>query len=123
MSEAPAGFKRFVNVIEVVVAVVAVAFIVMLFANQPDDGGDASGADASPGAAIYSESCAGCHGADGGGGVGPQLAGTVVDSFPDVAEEVAIVTGGRRGMPAFEGRLSPEEIEQVVEYTRTGLGS
>ena len=68
------GFKRFVNLMEIVVAVVALGFVVMLFANEPDGGGGA--ADSSPGASIFSASCAGCHGADGGGGVGPKLAGT-----------------------------------------------
>jgi mono/diheme cytochrome c family protein len=115
------GFKRFVNVIEIVVAVVAVAFAIMLFANQPDDGG--ASADASPGASIFSASCAGCHGATGGGGVGPKLAGQVVGDFPDVEDEIAVVTDGRRSMPSFDGRLSPEKIRQVVEYTRTDLGS
>jgi mono/diheme cytochrome c family protein len=115
------GFKRFVNLMEIVVAVVALGFFVMLFANQPGDGGGAT--DSAPGATIFSESCAGCHGADGAGGVGPKLAGQVVDDFPDAADEIAVVTNGRRSMPSFEGTLTPEEIEQVVEYTRTGLGS
>ena len=114
------GFKRFVNLMEIVVAVVALGFVVMLFANQPDGGGTT--ADSSPGATIFSASCAGCHGADGGGGVGPKLAGNVVDDFPDAADEIAVVTNGRRSMPSFDGRLTPKEIEQVVEYTRTGLG-
>ena len=115
------GFKRFVNLMEIVVAVVALGFVVMLFANEPDGGGGA--ADSSPGARIFSESCAGCHGAEGGGGVGPKLAGRVGDDFPDPEDEIAVVTNGRRSMPSFEGRLTPAEIEQVVEYTRTGFGS
>jgi mono/diheme cytochrome c family protein len=114
------GFKRFVNILEIVVGVAALAFVIALFVNEPDTGGGT--ASAPPGASVYSASCAGCHGADGGGGVGPQLAGRVTDRFPDAADEVAVVTNGRGGMPSFKGDLTPEQIEQVVEYTRTGLG-
>ncbi len=114
------GFKRFVNLMEIAVAVVALGFVVMLFANQPD--GESEASESPPGATIFSASCAGCHGADGGGGIGPKLAGEVVDDFPDAADEIAVVTNGRRGMPSFDGRLTPREIEQVVEYTRTALG-
>lgn len=118
------GFRRFVTLIEIVVAVVALGFVIMLFANQPDDegGGGTESARSTPGAAIYDANCASCHGADGGGGVGPALAGEVVAAFPNAGDEIAVVTDGRRGMPAFDGRLTTEEIEQVVEYTRTGLG-
>ena len=64
--------------------------------------------------------CAGCHGADGGGNNGPPLNnGLVVANFPDPADQVAVVTNGRGPMPSFGDRLSPEEIEAVVEYTRT----
>ena len=51
---------------------------------------------------------------------GPKLSdGQVVERFPDVEDQIAVVTGGRGGMPSFEGKLSPEEIAAVVEYTRT----
>jgi mono/diheme cytochrome c family protein len=43
--------------------------------------------------------------------------------FPNAGDEIAVVTDGRNGMPSFDGRLTTEEIEQVVEYTRTGLGT
>jgi mono/diheme cytochrome c family protein len=118
------GFKRFVTILEVAVGIAALAFVLALFVNEPDDGGTGGGGTASapPGAAVYAASCAGCHGADGGGGLGPQLAGRVVDKFPDAADQVAVVTNGRGGMPSFNGDLTPQQIEQVVEYTRTGLG-
>lgn len=50
------------------------------------------------------------------------IPGEVVDDFPDAVDEIAVVTNWRRGMPSFDGRLTPREIEQVVEYTRTALG-
>jgi mono/diheme cytochrome c family protein len=41
--------------------------------------------------------------------------------YPDAADEIAVVTNGRGGMPAFSERLSAEEIAAVVDYTRTVL--
>jgi mono/diheme cytochrome c family protein len=108
-------FKRIVNVVEVFVLVAALVFVVALFTN--DDGG---GAPATTGAALFAAHCARCHGSDGGGGIGPQLSdGKVVAAFPDVADEITFVTRGRDGMPAFGGQLSAQQIDQVVDYTRT----
>jgi mono/diheme cytochrome c family protein len=113
-------FKQLVNVLEVITLVAAAAFVVALFVNQPGDDG---GATSSPGASIFAANCASCHGRDGGGGVGPQLSdGKVVDAYPDVADQIAVVTKGRSGMPSFAGDLTDEQIRQVVEFTRTELG-
>ncbi len=111
--------RRLVNLVEIVALVAALAFVLLLFVNEPD-GGD--GTAQSPGAEIYSANCATCHGATGQGSVGPRLADLVVGRFPDAADEIAIVTSGRNGMPSFSGRLSEDEILAVVEYTRTDLG-
>ena len=89
-----------------------------------------------------------CHGATGGGGVGPKLNGGETDQdLPRrrLAAEAHIewVTngsgafkgqgygdpnreGGQRvatsgGMPGFGGTLSAEEIEAIVDYERDGL--
>jgi mono/diheme cytochrome c family protein len=110
-------FRKFVNVVEVLAVVGVAVTVVLLFANEPDTG---STAPTTPGAEIYAASCASCHGADGGGGIGPQLAGgAAVKRFPDVADQIAFVTAGSGAMPSFGGRLSPEQLRQVVEYTRT----
>jgi mono/diheme cytochrome c family protein len=112
-------FKRIVNVVEVLAVVAAAVFVLLLFTNEPDSGGG-GGAQAAPGAALYAQNCARCHGSDGGGGLGPQLSdGQAKKDFPDEADQVAFVTKGQGGMPAFGGSLSPEEIQQVVAYTRT----
>ena len=72
---------------------------------------------------IFSTRCATCHGADGGGGQGPKLDdGRVLDSFPDLADQVTVIGEGRGAMPGFDGLLSHEEIEAVVRYTREVLG-
>jgi mono/diheme cytochrome c family protein len=111
--------KQVVKGIELLAAVAAVVFVIMLFANEPDDGGTPQ---PSAGARLFSVNCAGCHGADGGGGVGPKLAGEVTTDFPNIDDQIAVVRDGRRSMPAFGGDLTDEQLRQVVEYTRTELG-
>jgi cytochrome c oxidase subunit 2 len=73
---------------------------------------------------VYNASCASCHGVDGGGGFGRKLAGEVEANFPDIEDQIAVVADGRDGtnMPAFRDRLSDEDIEAVVRYTRETLG-
>jgi mono/diheme cytochrome c family protein len=114
------GFRRFVNVVEVVAGVAALVFVIALFANEPS-GGTGNNAKSGPGYDVYISNCARCHGQGGQGGVGPQLAGAVVTAFPDAKDEIAVVRDGRDGMPSFAGDLSPAEIEDVVAYTRTEL--
>jgi len=110
-------FRRLVNVVEVLALVAVVGVVLLLFANEPDSG---SSAPTTPGAQLYAANCAGCHGADGEGGTGPQLAGgAAVKRFPDLEDQITFVTDGSGAMPAFGGRLSPNQIRQVVEYTRT----
>lgn len=104
-----------------------VIFVVMLFANSPTAAPAApaavvessGGIDGGP---IYGQSCAGCHGGDGSGGLGPRLAGRMVERFPDPAAQAAVIADGRGGMPAFGSRLSAAEIDALVEYTRSVLG-
>jgi mono/diheme cytochrome c family protein len=114
------AFGRVVNAIEVSAVIASLVWVFMLFANEPDSGSVAE--PRSPGAAIFASSCATCHGADGEGSIGPRLAGTVAQKYPDASDQIAVVTNGRGGMPSFEGDLSDAQIQQVVEYTRTGLG-
>jgi cytochrome c6 len=114
--------RRLSRVMEVVALIATAVFVVLLFANEPST--DASAADAHPGAEIYRSNCAACHGADGGGGRGPALGGgAVLARFPEVADQIAVVTDGRGGMPSFGGDLTPEQVEDVVDYTRTELGA
>jgi len=86
------------------------------------------GADGTPdpvlvvGRDVYAKECSNCHAADGGGKRGPRLSGgSVVDRYPEVADQIAVVTDGRAAMPAFGSRLTDEEIEAVVLYTREVL--
>jgi len=118
--------KTLVNVVQFFAAAAALAFVVLLFVNDPDkpsasSNGGANGAGGQiDGAAVFADNCARCHRTDGGGGTGPPLAdGAVVEAFPDIDDQIAVVTDGRGGMPAFGGDLSAEAIRAVVEYTRT----
>jgi len=113
--------KVVVNVVQFFAAASALAFVVLLFVNDPDDGGGSEGGGGpADGATVFSENCAGCHGADAGGGSGPPLDdGIVVTNFPDVQDQIDVVTNGRGPMPSFGDRLSAEEVQAVVDYTRT----
>lgn len=119
--------KRVVDVAEVLALLAAAFTVVMLFAASGGDGGspsggEGSGGEAADGEATYVSSCAGCHGAGGQGGLGPQLAdGAVVAAFPDEADQVEVVAEGRGGMPGFGDRLSPEQVAAVVAFTREDL--
>ncbi len=68
------------------------------------------------GADVYRARCSSCHGADGGGGLGPSLAD--IDDRLDDAEQRAVVVEGRGTMPAFSNVLSESDIDAVVRYTR-----
>jgi cytochrome c oxidase cbb3-type subunit III len=118
-------FKRVVVAIEILALVAAIGFVIALFVYDPDTGAGGGGGgdgEALTGAEIYAANCATCHGPDGGGGTGPQLSDSaVVEAYPDPVDEAIVVNDGINNMPAFEGRLSPEEIAAVVEFTRTGL--
>jgi len=67
---------------------------------------------------IFNSNCASCHGAAGGGGYGKKLAGTVEATYPDIADEIAVITNGKGSMPSFGRKLTPEQIEAVALYTR-----
>lgn len=93
------------------------------------------------GAAIYSASCAVCHGDAGQGAAGPALAGgSVLETFPEGScdSHIAWVTLGsvgwpedtygaqskpvQGGMPPAALTLTEDEIRQVVLYERVELG-
>lgn len=72
--------------------------------------------DATNGAEVYAVNCAGCHGADGGGGSGPNIQGE------DSEEEVAsVVLEGEDEMPSYDGDLTDQEIADFVAFVTTTL--
>lgn len=73
---------------------------------------------------VYARNCASCHRADGSGGVGLKLnEGQVLDRYPDVADQRAVIVDGVRAMPGFGGRLDDAEIDAVIAYTREVLAT
>ena len=93
---------------------------------------------------IYNGRCAACHGADGGGGTGPAMAGGAVlitfpsdtclehiswialgsDNWPEPtygATETPVGSSGA-AMPGFEGTLTAEELAAVTIYERVAFG-
>ena len=129
--------KRVVAVVEVIAVAGFVVMVVLLVVKQPTknltalppptsvpSGQNTAVVVAVDGAQVYKANCAGCHGGNGGGGIGPQLRdGAVISAFPDAASQVEFINGGAPGMPAFGDRLSAAELEAVVEFTRTTLQS
>jgi mono/diheme cytochrome c family protein len=116
------GLFRWLPAVPVAVAI-SVALLVGACGGDDEPGRDSTlPAELEEGWDIYVSRCATCHGRDGGGGVGPALAdGRVVERYPDIADHLEIVREGRNAMPAWEGELTPEEIEAVVRYEREGL--
>jgi cytochrome c6 len=71
---------------------------------------------------VFVASCSSCHGKSGEGGRGPRLNdGRVAEDFPDLADQIALITGGKGSMPAFGSKLSAEEITAVAQYVREQL--
>ena len=105
-------------------AVLALAIVACGESTSPDSGGttpapassEASApADVTDGAELYAAYCAGCHGADGGGGSAPPVTGD------DSGEVSRLVSDGAGGMPGFAGQLTQAQIEAVSEFVTAGL--
>jgi mono/diheme cytochrome c family protein len=68
--------------------------------------------------------CSTCHGMQGEGQLGPQLGdGAVVDAYPDIDDQIEVITEGRNGMPPFGQVMDEDEIRALAEYTREVLGT
>ena len=124
-------------------AAAALAMVPLFFIIYPwtlGVGGDEEGPLA-VGGEIYGISCAGCHGATGGGGVGPAMSGgAVVETFPEPAGQVTWIALGSAGyqeagldsygngkpigggMPGQQAALTPTEIMEVVLHERVVYG-
>lgn len=86
------------------------ALVVMPLASWADGGAD-----------TFKAKCAMCHGADGKG----KMAGTKDLGSADVqkasdADLTAVITKGKAPkMPAYDGKLTADQIKAVVAYIRT----
>lgn len=72
------------------------------------------------GAETYKAKCAMCHGADGKGGkLAPMdLGGADVQKGSD-ADLTNIIAKGKGKMPAYESKLSADEIKGTVQFIRS----
>jgi cytochrome c oxidase cbb3-type subunit 3 len=68
------------------------------------------------GQGIYAAKCAGCHGKDLKGEVGPSLIGHLKFSEQDAGKYESISKGRPGGMPAFETELGRDRIWKVLAY-------
>jgi len=81
-------------------------------------------AQTGPGEDIYRAKCASCHGLDGAGQTAMGRALKIRDlRSEDVqkqtdADLIRILAKGKNKMPAFDGKLKKEQIEQLVVYLR-----
>jgi len=71
----------------------------------------------------YSRNCSGCHGREGGGGVGPALAGNSFLSSSGAIVGQILVGNPEHGMPAFAGDLNDREIASIATYVRNSWGN
>jgi mono/diheme cytochrome c family protein len=157
-----AGFPRWLAMAFVVVPAIALLYA-LVAPGGPDCGasgalaidpetGLAENCDGTPygaepgalgaGEAVFAAQCAVCHGATGGGGVGPALAGgSVLATFSQCGDHIAWVTTGSNAwpeatygdtakpvlgsgaaMPGFGALLGPDEIAAVALYERVAFG-
>lgn len=77
--------------------------------------------DTATGDQLYVQNCAGCHGQAGEGGSGPALVGN--EALTDDSAVVEQILNGGGGMPAWQNRLSDEEVAAVGTHIRTNWGN
>ena len=76
------------------------------------------------GAGLYKKKCAACHGPDGKGEVpmGKKLGARNLSSVEvqgqSDAQLTEVVTKGKNKMPAYDGKLTKEQIGDLVAYIR-----
>lgn len=73
---------------------------------------------ASAGSEIYATNCAACHGAALEGGIGPNLIDAEWIHGGQASQVIGIIRNGvlDKGMVAWGGILSPDQINQVASY-------
>lgn len=74
--------------------------------------------------ALYKAKCAMCHGPDGAGSAVGKKMGVKDFKDPEIvkASDESLIKDTKEGkgkMPKFEGKLSDEQIKDVVKYIRT----
>jgi len=94
------------------------ALLVVLIAGC---GGDDDPAPAAGGQQLFTDNCANCHAlaaANATGQVGPDM--DQLRPGPDLV--AAQVANGGGGMPAFKGKLSDAQIQEIADYVAENAG-
>jgi len=65
---------------------------------------------------LFAKHCSSCHGADGKGAFGPDLSADYAYGKSLEAVQESITQGRPKNMPAFEKKLSSEEIASLAEF-------
>lgn len=74
------------------------------------------------GAPLYARNCAGCHGAEGGGGAGPALFSNQFMAQQSGVVNQIFLGNAERGMPMFT-RLTDQEIAAITNFVRNSWGN
>jgi len=98
-------------------AVFALSRLALAEPSAPKVTGDVVLGDAYRGQVVYSQACAGCHGATGEGGAGPKLDGNPI---PLAAAKAQIDAGGGTMPPQL---VSGRQEEDLLAYLATVLAS
>lgn len=74
--------------------------------------------------ALYKSKCQVCHGADGKGSPAGQKLGAKDFHSPEVqkqtdAELIAVTKQGKDKMPAYDKKLTDDQIKQLIKYIRS----
>jgi cytochrome c6 len=100
---------------------IRVLFLVLAFACIASIGSFA----ADSGADLYKSKCASCHGADGKGDTAmgknlklKDLGSADVQKQTD-ADLTTVIAKGKKPMPGYEGKLTNEQIQDVVKFVRS----
>ena len=77
------------------------------------------------GRAIYAQSCAPCHRADGGGLVGPNLTDDYWIHGSNYTDTVSVIWNGvpAKGMVTWKNVLKPDQVQAVASYIYTLRGA
>ncbi len=66
---------------------------------------------------LYSNLCAGCHGANRQGGIGPALTSNTLAN-QTLSQITGTINSGRDGMPAYSNQLSSDQINALANFLK-----
>jgi cytochrome c6 len=110
----PTGEKSMKKLIQACMIMMAFAFVVSTSVFASDSGAD-----------VFKTKCASCHGATGSGDTAmgkslklKDLGSAEVQGQSD-ADLTNVIAKGKKPMPGYEGKLTSDQIQDLVKYIRT----